>query len=72
MPGAGDKRSKTDRALKGRRGGMCALLKGDEEEKGGGGKMAVRGVGDACPSDAEVFFSLHRGWKLFGRVSSKS
>ena len=36
MPGAADKRSKTDRALKGRRGGMCALLKGDEEEKGGG------------------------------------
>ena len=34
MPGAADKRSKTDRALKGRRGGMCALLKGDEEEKG--------------------------------------
>ena len=51
---------------------MCALLKGDEEEKGGGGKMAGRGVGDACPSDAEVIFSLHRGWKLFGRVSSKS
>ena len=47
---------------------MCALLKGDEEEKGDGRERG----GDACPSDAEVLFSLHRGWRLLGRVSSKS
>ena len=49
MPGAADKRSKTDRALKGRRGGMCALLKGDEEEKGGG-REDGSGRGRGCVS----------------------
>ena len=50
---------------------MCALLKGDENEKGKRGDGRERG-GDACPSDADVLFSLHRGWRLLGRVSSKS
>ena len=57
--------------------GVCVPFWRGMRRKRGKGKMerkgAGRGVGDSCPSDAELFFSLHRGWRLLGsRVSSKS